>query len=192
MSSIYFNLYDENQKLKKNDQYFLAISKAIKAVDYIEKEDLNDVSSIWPLEELINYLPNFKEAKSESKFVISKVKDNDEIGEEWIESLEQISKKSDMLDKILNYLKEHPGYKQSELWSVLDIDGREGANLIHYAEQLNVIKREKENGENILYAKEKPSFKKIRNKIKARQNTNRKKVKEKNRSPLDKIKDFFG
>lgn len=196
MSSVYFNLYDENKKLKKDNQYFSAISKAIKAVDYIEKENLSDVPIIWPLVEIIHYLPVFKESKSKSIVIINKVKNNDDIGKEWIESLEEIPEKSDILDKILNYLKENPGYKQSELWSMLDIDGREGANLIHYAEQLNAIKKEKENGENILYSKEKPSFKKIKNKTSTRKNNNRKRVnkkqfQEQNKSLIDKIKDFF-
>lgn len=196
MSSIYYDLYDENKKLKKNDQYFLAISKAIKAVDYIEKENLSDVPVIWPLVEVINYLPVFKEAKSRSLVIINKIKNNDDIGEEWIESLKEIPEKADMLDEILSYLEENLGCKQSGLWSILDIDGREGANLIHYAEQLNAIKRKKEKGENILYSKEKPSFKKVINKSNAKKNTNRKRLNKKqfqgkNKSLFDKIKDFF-
>jgi hypothetical protein len=192
MSSVYFDLYDKNKKLKKNAQYFLAFSKAIKAVDYIEKENLSDVPVIWPLVEVTHYLPVFKEAKSKSLVITNKIKNNDDIGKEWIVSLEEIPEKSDMLDKILNYLKENPGSKQSKLWSTLDIDGRVGANLIHYAEQLNAIKREKENGKNILYSKEKPSFKKVINKTSTRKNINRKRVnkkqfQEKNKSLFDKM-----
>ena len=43
----------------------------------------------------------------------------------------------------------------------INIDGREGSKLIHYAEQVGALEKKKENGKNILYSKKKPSLKNI-------------------------------
>lgn len=159
--SKYYKLKEQNEQAKQENNYLRALRIALEAVPLIENENLSDVPIIWPLVEAIKYLPTVKEGKSKTNLILDEIENNDDLGEHWKESIEKIHDKSDDLDRILEFLNEKSNFNQSKLWSKLNIDGREGSKLIHYAEQVGALEKKKENGKNILYSKKKPSLKNI-------------------------------
>jgi len=57
-----------------------------------------------------------------------------------------------LMDRVESFLLENQGFIQAKLGKVLCVDGREVSNLLIYAEQMGLIRREKEGRSYRLYS----------------------------------------
>ena len=157
--SPYFQLLEENKSAKENGNYKKAVSYALEAIPHFkEVEGKEDIQVIWPIVEVSKFLPMFREGKAELERVKEIVKSNPDFGENWAKEIDHAIEVAEILHKIIEFLRENPGFPQSDLWKEFDVDGRKWASRMETAEKVGVIKRER-NGEIKLYANGKVSFK---------------------------------
>jgi hypothetical protein len=62
----------------------------------------------------------------------------------WSDEVDFALRAADLMDQIESILVKNPGTIQANLRKMVSSDGREVSNLIHYAEQMGVVRREKE------------------------------------------------
>jgi hypothetical protein len=70
---------------------------------------------------------------------------------EWIDEVDFGLRGADLMDKIESILLKDPGFVQAKLGKILGENGREVSNLMHYAEQIGVVRREKAGKDYRLY-----------------------------------------
>jgi len=156
--SPYFQLLEKNKSAKESGNYKNAVSYALEAIPHFkEVEDKEDIQVIWPIVEVSKFLPMFREGKAELERVKEIVKSNPDFGENWVREIAHAIDVAEILHKIIEFLRENPGFPQSDLWKEFDVDGRKWAPRMESAEKVGVIKRERD-GEIKLYAKGKVSL----------------------------------
>ena len=75
---------------------------------------------------------------------------------EWLSEVDFSLKQAELMDKVESFLFENPGFVQAKLGKALGVDGREVSNLLIYAGQMGLIRREKEGQSYRLYLERMP------------------------------------
>ncbi|MBS3786907.1 hypothetical protein KGY79_01775 [Candidatus Bipolaricaulota bacterium] len=160
----YFELKEKCNEAKEDDDYLKALKFALEALPYFERVDgREDIQVIWPLVEAFKYLPAVKKGRTELLGIKKIISSDPKLDEDWVEDVGNALEVAEMMDEILEFLEENPGFPQSELWDEFDVDGRKWAPKIDYAERVGAIEKKKEEGKNKLFAQGKPRLKQVRN-----------------------------
>ncbi|GEM_PF-7036255 len=148
----YFELLNVNQKAKQKGNYQEAIRAAVQAIPYLEDvENVDRKNLTWSLQEVSIYLPVISEGQGELQRIKQEISPNPKVDDKWVKKIDHAIDDAGLMQKMIEFLEENPGFPQSKLWQELDVDGRKWAPRLKYAEQVGVIRRER-NGDSKLYA----------------------------------------
>jgi hypothetical protein len=75
---------------------------------------------------------------------------------DWLEEIDGAFEGADLMSRVEQHLRQHPGSLQKNMGRELGVDGRDVSNLLLYARQIGVIRREAEGKTYRLYFQESP------------------------------------
>lgn len=157
--SQYFALMEKMNEARAQQRYNDALNLALEAVKWLPQEVKDtkrefgrwDIPGSPPLGYACHYLGALRR-RDELVRIKTLLNSVPEL-KKWTDEVDFALKDADLMDQIESVLQQNPGVIQSSLGKILSRDGREVSNLIHYAEQMGVVRREKAGKSNRLYLK---------------------------------------
>lgn len=159
----YYELLDQIQGARSENRYPDALTLCLEALGYLPdlvRETVRqtgrwDIPSVPPIAYACNYLAALQrrgEIERLRDFVAS-------IPElvDWLDEIDRALERADLMGRIEQHLTERPGSLQRNIGRELGVDGREVSNLLVYARQIGVIRREPEGRTYRLYFQDAPS-----------------------------------
>lgn len=153
----YFDQMEEMDRARQQKRYYQALDSALEAVKWLPqlvKDTKNefgqwDIKSLPPLEYACYYLAVLRR-RDDLHRIETLLKSVPELSE-WLSEVNSALKRADLMDRIESFLLESPGFIQAKLGKSLGVEGREVSNLMYYAEQLRLVRRDKEGQSYRLY-----------------------------------------
>lgn len=149
-SDQYFNLLDQLLQARSQKRYTQALNLSLQGVDLLPqlvKSEVREcgrwsIPSLPPLAYACRYLAALKRRDDLVRIraivlSVPQLKD-------WIAEVDRALADADIMDRIEALLLENPGFPQANLGKKLGINGRDASNMMLYAEQIGVVRRDKE------------------------------------------------
>lgn len=156
--SEYYTLLEKIERARSQQRYFQALNLSLEAVKWLPqlvRETVKefgqwDTPSIPPLAYACIYLSVLRR-RDDLHHINTLLKSIPELIE-WLSEVDFALERADLMDKVELFLLENPGFIQAKLGKALGVDGRKTSNLLLYAEQMGLIRREKEGQSYRLYS----------------------------------------
>jgi hypothetical protein len=146
----YFDLMERMERARSQKRYYQALDSALEATkwlpqlvkDTIEEFGQWDIRRLPPLEYACHYLAVLRR-RDDLHRIETLLKSVPELSE-WLNEVDLALRQADLMDRVESFLLESPGFIQAKLGKALGVDGREVSSLMYYAEQLGLVRRDKE------------------------------------------------
>ncbi len=159
----YYGLLDQIDRARSDRRYPEALALSLEALGHlpalvratVREFGAWDIPSVPPLAYACNYLAALQrpaELKRLREFVASMPELTDRL-----EEIDRALERADLMSRIEQHLTEMPGSLQRNMGRDLGVDGRQVSNLLTYARQIGVIRREPEGRTYRLYFQDAPS-----------------------------------
>ena len=154
----YWTLMENVERVRSQRHYYQALELSLEAIkwlpqlvkDTIKEFGQWDIKSLPPLAYANQYLSVLRK-RDDLHRIRTLVKSVPELTD-WLSEVDYALERADLMDRVESFLLENPGFIQSKLGKALDVNGREVSNLLFYAEQMGLIRREKEGRSYRLYS----------------------------------------
>lgn len=154
----YFTLMEKIEHSRSQQRYYQALDLSLEAVKWLPqlvkdtKKEFGqwDIKGSPPLGYACHYLSVLRR-RDDLHRIRTLLKSVPELTE-WLSEVDYALERADLMDKVESFLLENPGFIQAKLGKTLGVDGREVSNLLIYAEQMGLVRREKEGRSYRLYS----------------------------------------
>ncbi len=154
----YFTLMEKIERSRFQQRYYQALDLSLEAVKWLPQlvQDTKKEFGQWdikgspPLGYACHYLSVLRR-RDDLHRIKTLLKSVPELAE-WLSEVDFALERADLMDRVESFLLENQGFIQAKLGKVLCVDGREVSNLLIYAEQMGLIRREKEGRSYRLYS----------------------------------------
>jgi len=158
----YFTLMENIERARAQKHYYQALELSLEAIkwlpqlvnDTIKEFGQWDIKGSPPLGYACHYLSVLRR-RDDLRRIGTLLKSVPEL-KEWLCEVDYALERADLMDRVESFLLENPGFIQSNLGKALGVDGREVSNLLIYAEQMGIVRREKERRSYRLYSEKAP------------------------------------
>lgn len=159
----YYGLLDQIHRARSDRRYPEALALSLEALghlpalvrDTVRRFGAWDIPSVPPIAYACNYLAALQrtdELKRLRDFVVSIPELTD-----WAEEVDRALERANLMGRIEQHLRDNPGSLQRNMGRDLGVDGREVSNVLTYARQIGVIRREAEGRTYRLYVQDAPA-----------------------------------
>jgi hypothetical protein len=153
----YFDLMERMERAHSQRRYYQALDYALEAIPWLPqlvKDTMRefgrwDIKGSPQLGYACRYLAVLRR-RDDLHRIQTVLKSAPELAE-WLREVDFALKQADLMDKIEAFLAENPGFLQAKLGKALGAEGREVSNLMYYAEQLGLVRRDREGRSYQLY-----------------------------------------
>ena len=154
----YFDLMERMEHAHSQKRYYQALELALEATEWLPQlvKDTKrrfgqwDIRRSSPLEYSCRYLAVLRR-RDDLHRMETMLKSVPELIE-WLTEVESALEKATLMERIESFLLENPGFIQAKLGKALGVKGRDVSNLMYYAEQLGLARREREGKSYRLYS----------------------------------------
>ncbi len=154
----YFTLMENIERARSQKRYYQALELSLEAVkwlpqlvrDTIKEFGQWDIKGSPPLGYACHYLSVLRR-RDDLRRIRTLLKSVPELTD-WLSEVDYALERADLMDRVESFLLENPGFIQAKLGKTLGVDGRKVSNLLFYAEQMGLVRREKEGRSYRLYS----------------------------------------
>lgn len=154
----YFTLMENIDRVRSQKHYYQALELSLEAVkwlpqlvkDTVKEFGQWDIKGSPPLGYACHYLSVLRR-RDDLRRIGTLLKSVPELTD-WLSEIDYALERADLMDRVESFLLENQGFIQSKLGKALGIGGREVSNLLLYAEQMDLVRREKEGRSYRLYS----------------------------------------
>jgi hypothetical protein len=146
----YFSLMERMEQAHSQRRYYQALDYALEGVKWLPQvvKDTTKEFGRWdikrssPLEYACRHLAVLRRREDLHR-IETVLKSVPELSE-WLSQTDFALEQADLMDKIESLLAENPGFLQAKLGKTLGVEGRDVSSLMYCAEQLGLVRRDRE------------------------------------------------
>ena len=159
----YYDITEKIEQARSQKRYYQALELSLEAMKWLPQlvKDTKREFGQWDIQGSLalacacQYLPVLRR-RDDLRRIQTLLKSTPELTE-WLDLVDEALTRADLMDKVESFLFKNRGFIQAKLGKELGVDGREVSNLMHYAEQMGLVRREREGRSYRLYSEKQPT-----------------------------------